>query len=157
LTPLQTATDHMTDLQPQFWSVLLGAAVSLSATLFAWHLRERSDRKRLRSEKLELLIKTIHRANILAVANEGGYRAPQAERETENAVNEVDLLVSLHFPVLKPLSDRVGKAFTLTLTTPSQRALVSELRGLEQDVMIAWRGGEKDVMNPQRKLPSLDV
>ena len=135
-------------------SAFLGASVSLTGVVVAWLPRERSDRRRLRAEKLEALIRVIHRANILAKINEDGYVSSVSEQETENAVSEIDALVSLHFSELRVLSNRVGKAFSLSLCDSTTNKFVGELRGLEQDVMALW-GGSKNVLRPDRKLPEL--
>ena len=72
----------------------------------------------------------------------------------ENSINEIEAVVTLHFPEFRPLSNRVYKAFVLSLGDESHEKIIGELRGLEQDLINVWEGS-KAVLSPGRKLPDL--
>jgi len=135
-------------------AALVGSLLTLIGGFAVWVLQERNQNKRIRTEKLQELIKVIHRTNLQVLRLGGKYGSTQAEQEMENSINEIEAVVTLHFPEFRPLSNRVYKAFVLSLGDESHEKIIGELRGLEQDLINVWEGS-KAVLSPGRKLPDL--
>jgi hypothetical protein len=135
-------------------AALAGSLLTLLGCFAVWWLQAKSQHKRTRAEKLEEIIRAIHRANLIVERLDGHYPNKQAEQEMENTVNEIATLVTLYFPEFRRLSARVYKAFVHTLGGESHTKLAGELRGLEQDLINAWEG-YKAVLSPDRHLPEL--
>jgi HAMP domain-containing protein len=135
-------------------AALVGSLLTLLGGFAVWALQERNQNKRVRAEKLQELIKAIHRTNLQVLRLDGKYSSEQAEQEMENSINEIEAIVTLHFPEFRVLSGRVYKAFVLSLGEGSLTNIASELRGLEQDLINFWEGS-KAVLAPDRPMPKL--
>jgi len=135
-------------------AAVVGSLLTLAGGFAVWILQERTQNKRVRAEKLQELIKAIHRTNMQVLRLDGKYSSTQAEHEVENSINEIEAIVTLHFPEFRALSGRVYKAFVLSLSDESLEKITAELRGLEQDLINFWEGS-KGVFDPDRKLPKL--
>jgi hypothetical protein len=133
--------------------LVIGGAIGFISSWLQWRLNLKEDRKKLRLEKLEVLVGKIHEANqlleaFLRVDGRSGNRA-----QMESVFNDVYILVRLYFPEFGDLEHRLGRAFLLMLGTASDadrrdwqdrvNQLKSELNGFEQDVVNLFQGRVK--------------
>jgi hypothetical protein len=129
----------------QYSQVIFGAFIgfgfSLLGAIIMRKINQRDLWRRLRMEKLELLVRTIHKANQeLRRFN----KPPQHQdhQDIEDTINDISTIITLYFPEFAPLEARVGKAFARWMGTGEEAStsLLGELRGLEQDVVNHFQG-----------------
>jgi hypothetical protein len=129
----------------QYTQVLFGAfigfAFSLLGAIIMSNVNKRESWRRLRMEKLELLVRTIHKANQELRRFEDS-PVGKDHRNVEDTINDISTIITLYFPEFAPLDARVGKAFVFWLGRGDEAlpTLLGELRGLEQDVVNHFQG-----------------
>jgi len=141
----------------QFSQIIIGAVVGFGFSLIGgfimWKVNQSDQWRRLRMDKMELLIRTIHKAN-QELRRVGESPAPNDFRDMEDLVNEISTIITLYFPTLSPLEHRLGKSLVHWMGRDDEalETFQGELRGLEQDAVTVFQG-QLSIAEILEKLP----
>lgn len=135
-------------------AAIVGGLLTLLGAVVIWVLKEKAQRRRVRSEKLQDLVKAIHRAHLQVLRLNGAYASKADEFEMENTVNEIAASVSLFFPEFGGYADRLRLFYLDSITGLPHAPMAGELRALEQDLIAVWEGyTEVLTLNRKHRFP----